>query len=265
MAGGVHSTRYTTPMRIPPRILDAPGVIILALCLVAMGVARAGGLADPFSTTDGIAPYLPCAAAAEESPLTLSRVVDLALCANPQTREAWANARAQAAQLGVAEAAWLPGVDATASAGRSRTNGVSADTRKESINASWLLFDFGGREAGIWIDGNVPSGAKVMTIGPTMANIVMYYSGRRADALSVSPNPLRRNPSYSPIINPDHAVRAGTYRYLVWDAYSAARSPSFSSRLLGMVRKYGGRVVHSESAVFDGTMREVVVIYEVKR
>lgn len=123
----------------------------------------------------------------------------------------------------------------------------------------------GGREAGIWIDANVPSGAKVMTIGPTMANIVMYYSGRRADALSVSPNPLHRNPSYSPIINPDHAVRAGTYRYLVWDAYSAARSPSFSSRLLGMVRKYGGRVVHSESAVFDGTMREVVVIYEVKR
>ena len=186
MAGGVHSTRYTTPMRIPPRILDAPGVIILALCLVAMGVARAGGLADPFSTTDGIAPYLPCAAATEESPLTLSRVVDLALCANPQTREAWANARAQAAQLGVAEAAWLPGVDATASAGRSRTNGVSADTRKESINASWLLFDFGGREAGIesarrLLDAaNATRDATVQAV--FLAAVQAYYQVQGADA-----------------------------------------------------------------------------------
>lgn len=123
----------------------------------------------------------------------------------------------------------------------------------------------GGREAGIWIDANVPASAKVMTIGPTMANIVRYYSGNPSDALSVSPNPLHRNPSYQPIINPDHAVRAGTYRYLVWDAYSAARSPSFSSRLLALVRKYGGHVVHTESAVFDGANREVVVIYEVSR
>ena len=58
-------------------------------------------------------------------------------------------------------------------------------------------------EAGEWIDANVPQGAQLMTIGPSMANILQYYGKRKAFALSVSTNPLNRNPSYKPIRNPD--------------------------------------------------------------
>ena len=64
-----------------------------------------------------------------------------------------------------------------------------------------------GREAGEWIDANVPEGSTFMTIGPSMANLVQFYGHRRAYGLSVSPNPLNRNPSYEPLPNPDQALR----------------------------------------------------------
>ncbi|MHB1802703.1 MAG: ArnT family glycosyltransferase, partial [Actinomycetes bacterium] len=120
----------------------------------------------------------------------------------------------------------------------------------------------GGREAGLWIAGHLPQGAQLMTLGPSMGNIVQYYSGHRADALSVSPNPLRRNPAYRPIPNPDAALRAGTYQYVVWDAYSARRSPTFATRELGLIRKFDGRAVHTELASLDGKAPQpVIVIY----
>jgi Dolichyl-phosphate-mannose-protein mannosyltransferase len=104
----------------------------------------------------------------------------------------------------------------------------------------------GGRETGRWIDRRVPAGSTFMTIGPSMANLVRYYGHRRAYGLSVSPNPLNRNPSYEPLANPDQALRDGEVQYLVWDAYSAGRSVNFSRRLLDYARRYGGRAVHSE-------------------
>ena len=83
----------------------------------------------------------------------------------------------------------------------------------------------GGREAGRWIDEHVPAGATIMTIGPSMANLVQFYGHRRAYGLSVSPNPLNRNPSYEPLVNPDQALRDNELQYVVWDAFSASRSP----------------------------------------
>ena len=70
-----------------------------------------------------------------------------------------------------------------------------------------------------------------MTIGPSMANIVQYYGHRKAYGLSVSPNPLHRNPSYEPVNNPDRAIRDNELQYVVWDSFSAARSSYFSSKL----------------------------------
>jgi Dolichyl-phosphate-mannose-protein mannosyltransferase len=123
----------------------------------------------------------------------------------------------------------------------------------------------GGREAGIWVDAHVPQGARLMTLGPSMGNVLEYYSGRHADGLSVSANPLHRNPSYLPIPNPDVALRSGDYQYVVWDAYSAKRSPSFAARELALIHKYHGRVVNTETATFDGKAKQpVVVIYEVQ-
>jgi hypothetical protein len=127
----------------------------------------------------------------------------------------------------------------------------------------------GGREAGLWIDEHVPSGATIMTIGPSMANLVQYYGHRRAYGLSVSPNPLNRNPSYEPLVNPDQALRHNELQYVVWDAFSASRSPKFSSRLLRYAARYNGRAVHSELLPATGARgltarRPAIVVFEVR-
>ena len=72
--------------------------------------AWAGGLDDPLATAELLplkpSPRLmarvgeaPCATALPDTPLTALDAVDLMLCNHPQTREVWAAARAQAAQL----------------------------------------------------------------------------------------------------------------------------------------------------------------------
>ena len=126
----------------------------------------------------------------------------------------------------------------------------------------------GGREAGEWIDRNVPPGAQLMTIGPSMANILQFYGHRRAYALSVSTNPLNRNPSSVPIHNPDFRIRNNEFQYLVWDSFSARRSSFYSEGLLRYADRFNGRVVHTESAdvTSDGrTVRKpLIVIYQVR-
>jgi 4-amino-4-deoxy-L-arabinose transferase-like glycosyltransferase len=122
----------------------------------------------------------------------------------------------------------------------------------------------GGREAGRWVDAHVPVGARFITIGPSMANLIQFYSARRCDALSVSPNPLHRNPSYHPIVNADAELRAGNYEYIVWDAYSARRSPLFAQRANDLRRRFDGHAVHVERGEFDGRSNQLlVVIYAV--
>lgn len=125
----------------------------------------------------------------------------------------------------------------------------------------------GGREAGTWIRENTPSGAKLMTIGPSMANIVQFYGHRKTYGLSVSPNPLKRNPSYDAIQNPDQQIRANELQYVVWDTYSAARSTYFETKLLDYVARYNGRVIHTESlpGPNGGAAIPVIVVYEVHR
>lgn len=122
----------------------------------------------------------------------------------------------------------------------------------------------GGREAGKWVAANVPLGATMLTIGPSMANVLEFYGRRKAYGLSVSVNPLRRNPTYQPLPNPDLWIRHGELQYLVWDAFSAERSPTFSQRLLRYADRYNGRVINTESVVARGQRVPVVVIYEVR-
>jgi len=126
-----------------------------------------------------------------------------------------------------------------------------------------------GREMGRWIDANLPQGARLMAIGPSTANIVRFYGHRPALGLSVSPNPLSRNPSYEPIDNPDRELRRGTIQYAVWDAFTASRSPFFADRLLRYVDKYNGIAVHTETITIrlaDGAEVEkpVMIVYEVQ-
>lgn len=104
----------------------------------------------------------------------------------------------------------------------------------------------GGRETGQWVATHLPASARLMTIGPSMANLIRYYSGRKADGLSVSPNPLHRNPSNQAIINPDLMLRSGTYQYIVWDTYSASRSSRFGDEATSLAKRFAAQVVHRE-------------------
>jgi hypothetical protein len=123
----------------------------------------------------------------------------------------------------------------------------------------------GGRETGRWLAANTPQGATVMTLGPSMANIIEYYSQRKAYGLSVSPNPLHRNPAYEPLPNPDRWLRKSELQYIVWDRFSAERSTFFAERLLAFTRRYHGRVVHTESVKGSaGASVPVVIVYEVR-
>lgn len=127
----------------------------------------------------------------------------------------------------------------------------------------------GGREAGVWVAENVPEGSTLMAIGPSMANIIQYYGDRKTYGLSVSSNPLHRNPVYEPVINPDLQLRSSEIQYLVWDSFSAGRSEFFSDKLMTFVERYHGRAVHTEfikTGSGDGvdSIRPVIIIYEVR-
>lgn len=127
----------------------------------------------------------------------------------------------------------------------------------------------GGRETGHWISAHTPLGSRIITLGPSMGNIVQFYGHRTSLGLSVSPNPLQRNPAYTPISNPDLALRRGDFQYVIWDAYSAARSPFFAQHAVALARRYHGRVVHTETVSRRSgggvrTRTPVIVVYEVR-
>lgn len=123
----------------------------------------------------------------------------------------------------------------------------------------------GGRETGTWIDAHVPEGTQLLALGPSMANVVEYYGHRRTYGLSVSTNPLHRNPVYVPLSNPDLAMREGRVQYLVWDSYTAGRSSFYSTSLLRYVHRYRGTAVHIVRAdPHDPKSRPVIVVYELQ-
>jgi 4-amino-4-deoxy-L-arabinose transferase-like glycosyltransferase len=122
----------------------------------------------------------------------------------------------------------------------------------------------GGREAGHWVRAHTPEGSVLLTLGPSMANIMQYYGNREAYGLSVSPNPLHRNPSYQPVPNPDFALRNGDMQYVVWDAWSAGRSAHFSESLKALARRFHGQVVHEEYAQTPKGKVPVIIVYEVR-
>ncbi len=127
----------------------------------------------------------------------------------------------------------------------------------------------GGRELGTWIRGHVPEGVTMMTIGPSMANVIKWYGGRDARGLSVSPNPLYRNPVYDPIANPDLAIRRNQVQYVVWDSFSAERSAFFAEAVIRYADRYSGREVYrQEVTVTDEqgrtTLVPIIIVYEVR-
>jgi len=129
-------------------------------------------LTDPFATNKLVAQSpvesvgkpvaaIPCTFnGADNAQLSLSDVVERSLCNNPQTHEAWANARVQAAQVGVGESAYLPSLSATGQISRNRTDNSAAarglsqtggtatyTQRSADMTLAYLLYDFGARDA----------------------------------------------------------------------------------------------------------------------
>ena len=119
---------------------------------------------DVFSTEGQVLPSanyasdVHCGIPALDRELTLETTVEYALCRDPQTHLAWANAKAQAAQIGIARSAWLPRLDGTLSSRKGHQavdydneSRLSDSGRQQSssqgVTFSWLLFDFGQRSA----------------------------------------------------------------------------------------------------------------------
>ena len=102
-----------------------------------------------------IEPSSPCSNIDLSKPLTLAEVADASLCNNPQTSEVWANARVQAAQLGIAKSAYLPSVidnvstNANVDFPKSNSRNNPYLNLSNSIVASYLLYDFGNRDANL--------------------------------------------------------------------------------------------------------------------
>jgi len=127
----------------------------------------------------------------------------------------------------------------------------------------------GGREAGEWIRDNVPAHAQLLAIGPSMANVLQFYGGRRVLALSVSANPNDRNPAYVPVPNPDRALRDGEFQYIVWDSYTANRANFFAEQARKLVDKYHGVAVNTVTVRLRAesgqvVVQPVIVIYKVR-
>ncbi|MBC8642211.1 TolC family protein [Caballeronia sp. EK] len=107
---------------------------------------------------DGVA----CRPAQPGRPLELGDAILQAVCANPQARQAWAETRAQAAAVGVADAAYLPVINGNVGVERDTLSTTYGDTvfgsglhsksqntssKYGMLTLSWVLVDFDKRDA----------------------------------------------------------------------------------------------------------------------
>ncbi|POZ51371.1 TolC family protein [Methylovulum psychrotolerans] len=148
----------------------------MVFCPLVGNADQNSRFADPFATHRQVSPSPgqqqhgaddPCRLNPISHPAwTLVDVVNQALCFNPQTRLAWANARYQAGQVGIAKAAYLPTVTLTTSLSRGINSSSSSNLQSTTISntssgsaaqainrftpvisLNYLLYNFGGREA----------------------------------------------------------------------------------------------------------------------
>ena len=90
-----------------------------------------------------------------QRPLTLIELIDIALANNPQTQQAWENARQYEAIEGQAQSRWYPQVTLSGDVSRAKTvanqriNDISRLGYGPEIQLTYLLLDFGGRTAAV--------------------------------------------------------------------------------------------------------------------
>lgn len=162
-----------------------------------------------------LSPPAPCRGIDESAALGVSEVVELALCGNPQTREVWASARYQEAQLAIARAAYRPSVNASASVSRAitdREGSVSpVDSKSASLTLSYLLYDFGARGATLENSRQLLAAA-IATRDSTVQTLFLsavqaFYQVQAAEATLASAKQAERSSLES--------LKAATLRYTV--------------------------------------------------
>ncbi len=166
-------TRFGSSVSMKPLLLAG---LLMVFCPLT-GIANQNGrFSDPFATHRQVSKSAGQKQHTEDDPcrlnfdshqaITLLEVINQALCFNPQTRLAWANARYQAGQVGIAKAAYLPTMTLTTSLSRGINSSSSSNLQTTTISntsssaaadpinrftpvlsLSYLLYNFGGREA----------------------------------------------------------------------------------------------------------------------
>lgn len=138
---------------------------VLAACLIlTCGQTWGQDSFDPLSSTVQGNIHAPLAALpvvtntcetlfSSQKKLTLTEIIHLVLCQHPQAREAYANAQYQVAQFGLARTSLLPTINATVSANQNWAEknpaGTSYTQQAANLSLSYLLYDFGARDAAI--------------------------------------------------------------------------------------------------------------------
>ncbi|KAF0204848.1 MAG: outer membrane [Gallionellaceae bacterium] len=204
---------------------------IFLVCVVSTGV-NAGEIPAP----------QPCKAVAESDALGLADVVELALCGNPQTREVWANARYQEAQLAISRAAYLPTLNGTLGVTRSYSDRAGAvsplDTKSAALTLSYLIYDFGARGAALENSRQLLAAAAatqdntVQTV--FLAAVQAFYQVQAAQAALASAKEAERSNAES--------LKAATLRNTVGSGAPADRlqaQTSYSQASLNRIQAEG--------------------------
>lgn len=236
----------------PPRWRRLALWLPLAACL-ATRPARAFNVfdLDVLRTAHSIAPTASgtlidanrtglCVFGALGNPLRLSEAVERALCNSAKTREAWAQVKVQAAQVGIAKSAYLPTLSATGQtvrddswtdvAGHPQLSSANRSTvRSGSVSANWVLWDFGGRRAATDSAVDLFAAAKATqsaALQETFATVAKdYYAAQAAQgglAAALEAERVAHDSEIAAVARVDHGVAPISDELQAQTAYAQA-------------------------------------------
>jgi outer membrane protein len=152
--------------------------------------------------------------AADLMQLSLPMALDHALCANPSMRQAMLSIAERQAGVDLAQTAYRPSVNAGASVNASRSAGGSSSgsavqSAAASLGLSWVLFDFGLRDATL-AQNRAQLSSAMASLGNTQLNAVAETLRLYVDALGIW---LRRDSLRQAEIVAEQSLRAATAKY----------------------------------------------------
>ncbi len=163
------------------------------------------------------APSAVCASlqAADLMQLSLPMALDHALCANPGMRQAMLAIAERQAGVDLAQTAYRPRVNAGGSLNANRsastrdTSGSAAQTAAASLGLSWVLFDFGLRDATL-AQNRAQLSAAMASLGNSQLNAVAETLRLYVDALGIW---LRRDSLRQAESVAEQSLRAASAKY----------------------------------------------------